>query len=128
MTWARNSKFGNALAKSEGRSFHSKLEASVDGILRMREKAGEIKIIGRQVTVPLYVNGVKVCSWIADFEIEDLKANEERLVEGKGFEDAIWKLKKKLYLAVGTKKVEMWGGTAARPVLMEILVPKGVAA
>jgi hypothetical protein len=128
--WKRksNSKLSNISCRgADGRTYHSGLEAAVNNLLLLRERAGELRIIKRQERVPLIVNGVKVCTWVPDFTVEMIAEAEERLIEAKGFTTQLFLLKKKIYMATGTRKVEMWGGSARAPKLMEILVPKEFA-
>src|SRR5437763_231436 len=49
--------------------FHSKLEARYNQECLLRLKAGEIKDYAVQVRIPLDVNGVHICDYIADFVI-----------------------------------------------------------
>jgi hypothetical protein len=48
-----------------------------------------------QVRIPIVVNGVKICDYVADFLVSYANGTEE-LVEVKGFETPEWKLKKRL--------------------------------
>ncbi len=52
--------------------FDSAKEAKRWGELQFMVKAGEIRNLERQVRFPIIVNGVKVCTYIADFTYEEL--------------------------------------------------------
>jgi hypothetical protein len=52
-----------------------------------------------QVPYPFVINGVKVCTYKADF-VEKLKTGEWQIVDVKGFKTSEYKLKKKLLKAV----------------------------
>ena len=68
---SRRSKFGAVKTAVDGVVFDSKLEAKVWTELRLREMAGEIVDLRRQVRYPLMVNGQKVCDVVADFEYRE---------------------------------------------------------
>lgn len=62
------SKYRNVRVKYDGYTFDSKKERDRYIQLKAMEKAGEISDLRRQVTYPLAVNGVKICSIRPDFE------------------------------------------------------------
>ncbi len=67
--------------------------------LQYRVMAGEIRDLTQQPRYPMIVNGVKVCTYIADFRYID---SQGRLwvEDAKGFLTPEYKLKKKLMKAV----------------------------
>lgn len=78
-----------------GRSYHSKLEAAYAQQLHLRKLAGEITEILPQYPLRLYVNGKKICNYFIDFKIT-LADGSVELIEVKGFETDVWRLKWKL--------------------------------
>jgi len=64
-------KYRNKPTVVDGIRFDSKFEATVYGQLVMRQKAGEIRNLKRQVRFPLLVNNQKVGVLIADFTYEE---------------------------------------------------------
>jgi hypothetical protein len=95
---AWKSKFRNQpVVTAEGR-FASKKEHADWCHLKLREKAGEISLLQRQVKFPLVHNGVLICNYIADAVYFE---NGKRVVfDSKGYETPEFKLKKKLMLAL----------------------------
>ena len=65
-------KYGNRKVTVGDITFDSAKEAKRWGELQFMVKAGEIRNLQRQVRFPIVVNGVKVCSYIADFTYEEL--------------------------------------------------------
>lgn len=65
-------KYRNKPTTIDGLNFDSKGEAARWSELVLMQKCGEIKNLRRQVTYPLVVNGLKVCSIIPDFVYEEL--------------------------------------------------------
>ena len=64
--WTR-SKYGNTRVKVDGIAFDSKGEAAHWQLLRLRERAGEISDLKRQVAFRLDVNGQHICRMVPDF-------------------------------------------------------------
>ncbi len=64
---AGRSKYGNQKTEVDGIVFDSKKEAKRYGELKRLEAAGEIHDLRRQVPIACVVNGVKVCTYRADF-------------------------------------------------------------
>lgn len=120
--WNRaKGKFGNQRVETDGYSFASKLEASVYQILKLREKAGELKILQAQDHV--YLTDARI-GYIPDFKCEDLITGLDFWVEAKGYASDVWPLKKKLWKFYGPGKLEVWKGTHQRPFLDETITPK----
>lgn len=95
------SKYRNVKTEVNGISFDSKKEAKRYGELRLLEKAGLIQHLRLQVKYPIVVNGLKVCTWIADFTydsptgevVEDVKSDITR-------KNPVYRLKCKLVKAI----------------------------
>lgn len=100
---SKRSKYGN----KRTRGFASKKEARRDQELMLLEKAGEITDLKRQVRFPIYLDGVKICTYIADHTyIEGTRHVHiscytwiEVIEDTKGFQTAIFKLKWKMLKA-----------------------------
>ena len=88
------SKYGN----KRYQGFASKKEARRYNELHLLERAGHIRALVKQPKFYITVNGVDVCTYIADFCYFE---GEQRIVEDvKGFKTPIYRLKKKLMKAV----------------------------
>lgn len=72
MPKAKRSKYGNVKkADAQGNVHDSTKEYREWCDLELRERAGEIRSLRRQVPFALVVNGILVCQYIADFVFED---------------------------------------------------------
>lgn len=90
-----------------GHSHPSKAEARRCDQLHLLQALGEIHRLEREVSFPISINGVKVCTYKADFAYFD---GEKRVVEDvKGVLTPVYRLKKKLVEAfyAGVKIVEV---------------------
>ncbi len=104
-----------------GDGFPSKLEAAVYQILRLREKAGEIKDIRRQHSVDL---GCQI-TWMVDFSYLDKKTKQRVWVEAKGMETGEYRLKLKLWRwGQGPGRLEIWKGNYRGPTMTDVIVPR----
>lgn len=65
------SKHKNKIAWFEGMRFDSMAESYEYIRLRDREHAGEIANLRRQVPYKIFLNGVYICKWLADFVYVD---------------------------------------------------------
>ena len=95
----KQNKYGNIEREYNGILYVSKKEAAYAQELDLRKKAEDIKDWKRQVKISLDVNGYHICNYYVDFEIEHNDESKE-LVEIKGFETEIFRLKRKLLEAV----------------------------
>lgn len=83
----------------DGISFASKKEAARYCQLCLLQKLKLISNLTLQPKFPFIINGTKVCSYIADFKYID--NNGVEVVEDvKGYRTPVYKLKKKLLLAL----------------------------
>lgn len=98
----RGSKYGAKSTVYDGIAYHSKKEAGYAAELDLRKKGGDIKDWKRQVRISLDVNGHHICNYYVDFEIEHNNGDRE-LVEVKGFQTEIFRLKRKLFEATYLK-------------------------
>lgn len=85
----------------DGFRYMSRFEASYAQELDFRLKAKEFVSWEKQVSIPLIVNGYRVCTYIIDFIIHHHDGTLE-YVETKGFPTREWKLKWKLFEALYT--------------------------
>ncbi len=81
-----------------GRVYHSKAEAEYAQRLDFLVKAGAVKEYICQATMPIVVNNVPICKVVVDFKVVNSDMTVD-LIEIKGFETEIFRLKKKLLLA-----------------------------
>lgn len=81
--------------------FDSRREADAFAKLRILERAECIRNLKRQVSIPLEVNGRKVCRYVADFTFEEWTEGAWKpvIADAKGYPTAVYRLKKKLVLA-----------------------------
>lgn len=78
-----------------GRVYASRAEAEYALSLDLQQRAGLIRAWQPQYRIPLIVNGVTVCTYVADFRVVD-RDDVVSLHEVKGSETRIWLLKRKL--------------------------------
>lgn len=122
-------KYGSVKVNQDGYNFASKLEASTYQVLKLRELAGEIKILQCQFRVLICGPGGHECShknkieYIADFLCSYQKTGEKFLCEAKGFASEKWPLKLRLCRHYLKYPLEIWGGTHLRPYLIETIYP-----
>lgn len=93
----KTSKYKNVRTEANGIKFDSSKEAKYYGILKLRKASGELTF-ERQVKYDFVINGILVCSYVADFVLQ-LPGRKE-VVDVKGMKTPIYKLKKKLMKAV----------------------------
>ena len=96
-------KYGAKKTVYNGITYHSKFEAEYAKGLDWRVKAKDIKSWGRQLKISLDVNGEHICNYFIDFGITH-NNNTIEMVEVKGVETPVWKLKFKLFLAIYKKE------------------------
>ncbi len=88
------SKYRNIKTIINGISFHSKKEGLRYVELKQLEKRKKIFNLKLQPKYIIAINGIKICSYIADFSYGE---NGFTIVEDvKGFKTSIYRLKKKL--------------------------------
>jgi len=98
---ARRSKYGNTRTDVDGLTFDSKAEANRYCVLRLLEKAGQIRDVRRQVPYRLDVNGMMIATYRADFVYFDVRLGRDVVedVKSDGTRTPEYKLKRKLMLA-----------------------------
>ena len=91
-------KYRNVKTEINGIVFDSKKEATRYSELKVLERTGYISKLELQYRFPLQVNGVNVCTYVADFYYLD-KSGREVVEDTKGLKTAMYRLKAKLMIA-----------------------------
>ncbi len=94
----KKSKYKNTATLVNNIRFHSAREAKRYTELLLLRKADKIKLLTLQVKYPFVVNGVKICSYIADFVYD--KDGEIIVEDCKGFRTQSYVIKRKLMKAL----------------------------
>lgn len=92
------SKYRNKKTVVDGITFASKKEANRYGELKILLRAGIITGLEMQRRYPLVVNGLKICTYISDFDYFN-ESNKAVVEDVKGVRTREYILKKKLMLA-----------------------------
>lgn len=98
--------------KKDGRIFHSKAEAARYGELKLLQTSGQIRNLELQPVYEIFLNGFRVCKYVADFRYDRLEDGHWRQVveDVKGYSTALFKLKAKLvHAAYGITVEEVRG-------------------
>lgn len=111
-TKRRRSKFNAQRTIVDGVSFHSKRESEAWLYLKIRERAGEIRDLKRQVPFKLAAfskTGAPeyVTTYIADFQYFDVRQNRVVVSDAKGCVTAMFRLKAKMLKACHGIEVEI---------------------
>jgi hypothetical protein len=96
---SRKNKYGNQRVVVDGRTFASKKEAKVYNDLKLLQTGGKIESIRCQVPYPFVFDGVKICSYRADFVVKWAGKDKEEVWDAKGFKTKEYIIKKKLMKA-----------------------------
>lgn len=97
ITRPKKNKYGARRTMIDGILFDSKAEAAYYTKLKMREKAGEVSAVELQRSFALLgPTGMLICTYRADFCFWDHKVDRFRVVDVKGVETAVFKLKRKM--------------------------------
>lgn len=103
-----SSKYKAIQCQLDGKIFSSKAELQRYATLKLQELAGEISDLRTQVRYKLCINGVLVCSYIADFVYN--KQNQEIVEDKKSAitkKNPVYRIKNKLMRAIyGIKILE----------------------
>jgi hypothetical protein len=103
-------KYHNEPTTVDGIRFASKKEANRYGELKLMERAGEIEGLKLQPRFVISIDGEDICTFVADFSYMSLQIVPARQIveDVKGVRTPVFKLKKKLMLAVlGIEVVEV---------------------
>lgn len=101
-----------------GYSFASKMERDLFDYLKLLEKAKEISNIKLQVSV--YLTEARIL-YKPDFSYE--KENETIYAEMKGFETAVWRIKRRLWKHYGPGILEVYKTNRSGVYLHETIIP-----
>ena len=99
-------KYGNIPQRVDGIFFHSKKEARHYKVLKSMQQAGIIRDLETQPKFKLDINGTHICNYFADFKYFDNELDREVIVDVKGVRTQVYKLKKRLMLAIHDIEVE----------------------
>ena len=113
-------KYGAKRVRHPGYSFASQLEASVFEMLKLLERAGEIKDIRTQVSV--FLTDARI-EYKADFSYIGVKTGETIYAEAKGYSQPTWELKRRLWQHYGPGLLVVYKGSASRPFIYETIIP-----
>lgn len=90
----RRSKYGNVQVTFDGKRFDSKKEGMRYVLLKDMVRHGEIEELELQPRFDIFINQIKICTYVADFRY---RLDGERIVEDvKGMRTQVYKLKKKM--------------------------------
>ena len=81
----------------DGIKFPSKREARRYGELKILERYKQIHNLRLQVRYPIIVQGIKICTYVADFVYSE--SGQEIVEDSKGMRTPTYRLKAKLMLA-----------------------------
>jgi len=98
-------KYRNRATTIDNHRFASLREAARYRELALLLAAGEIRNLELQVRFPLLVNGVKICTYIADFCYFS-KDGKYTVEDSKGYATPLYKLKRRLMAACHNIDVE----------------------
>lgn len=101
-------KYRNKKTVIDNVTFDSKLEARHYGKLKLLMQAGEINRLELQPRYELIVNYINIGFYKADFRFFDKKEDRERVIDCKGIDTPVSKLKRKMVKAIYNIDVEIW--------------------
>ena len=104
------SKYRNKKVEWRGTLVDSKKERNVAMETDYLLKAGQIKGYSRQVSFPLYANGFKICTYIADIVVDHLDGTKEIIEVKSWITDRLstWRMKRNLLEATYLKENPTW--------------------
>ena len=100
-------KYGARKTVVDGITFDSKAEAAYYASLRLRYLADEVVSVELQKPYPLTINGFVVGVYKADFAFHDVPAGKYRVIDVKGKDTPLSKLKRKMVKAIYGLDVEL---------------------
>lgn len=111
-------KYGNKKTKTAGHWFDSKLEGAFYQDLLLQEKAGLISEIKSQVSV--YLTDARIL-YKVDFSY--LERGRQIFAEVKGFETAVYRIKRRLWMHYGPGELRVFKGKVGQLRLHETIIP-----
>ncbi|MCM2293054.1 DUF1064 domain-containing protein [Allorhizobium sp. BGMRC 0089] len=103
----RGNKFGAKRTTVDGITFDSKAEAAFYETLKLRQRAGEVENVEMQCPYALTINGALIATYRADFVFWDVLQGRRRVIDVKGVETPVFKIKRKLMLACHGLEIEV---------------------
>lgn len=104
----KRSKYRNVKTTVDGIKFDSKREAAFYCELKQREKAGEVYEVQLQRRYALIApNGMLMATYVADFVLWDEREKRTRVIDVKGVETEVFKIKRRMMLALLGIEVEI---------------------
>ncbi len=97
---AKPSKYHNRRTVVDGVVLDSQREANRYAELLLLEKAGEIEGLEVHPRFDLQVNGVKIGTYVADFQYFDKRTNRSVVEDVKGVKTTVYQIKKRLVKAL----------------------------
>jgi predicted nuclease of restriction endonuclease-like RecB superfamily len=117
---SRKSKYNTDPKLKSELGWDSKGEYEYYEFLKLREAAGEIRILAQQPTV--YLTDARI-GYKPDFLIEE--NGRQVWIDFKGFATTQWKLKRRLWRYYGPGPLEVWAGKDRMSMaLVETIIPK----
>ncbi len=84
----------------EGIRFASTKEGNHYLVLKDRLRCGEISDLVLQPKFPIVVNGIKICTYIADFGYTEVATGDRVICDVKGVKTPVYRIKAKLVKAL----------------------------
>jgi len=106
----KGNKYGAIVRVVAGESYRSGLEVQMHSLLKLMERAGEIRDIQREQSVELFPGQTHK----VDFMVFDIKRNTYLYIEAKGFVCKTWAEKIKAYKAFSPYPLQVWSKTKGR--------------
>lgn len=103
----KRNKFNARKTEVDGITFDSALEARYYRNLKLMEKAGVVYGVERQVEYAIEINGKRCCKYLADFRFYDKEQDRVRVIDCKGMDTPVSKLKRRLVAAAHGVEVEV---------------------
>lgn len=100
-------KYGAKRTKIDGYLFHSKKEADHYLTLKILQRTGKITDLELQPVYPIVIAGKRICKVILDFRYKEVPSHELVIVDVKGHDTAMSKLKRKMVEAAYSIKVQL---------------------
>ena len=102
------SKYRNIKVDADGHRFDSRKEFRRYCDLKALQLGNAIEDLELQPRFPMVINGVKVCTYVADFRYRDRVSGEVIVEDAKGVRTPLYKLKARLLKAIhGIEIVEV---------------------
>lgn len=102
----KRSKYGNKKVQADGYTFDSQAEYRHYLELKWRKSVGEICDLKIHPRYKIVVSDQLICTYVADFEYKDQQL-KQHIIDVKGVETGIFKLKRKLMRIVNGLEIEL---------------------